>query len=136
MNRTAIIVLVVAVGSMGAGEPKDKFTEYFEKLGAIGPRYRNCGRVTIDGNREQADACVLEAFAAKKAFLVRYDKLGIDSNVADGLMFSADKQLTVVHFDDWFCSTPYCLRFEPCNSAKITRAREGIHVQCINEYDL
>ena len=136
MRRMAIILLSIGfAAAMSAAEPKDKFTEYFEKLTTNSAPYRNCGRVAIGGSRVQSDNCVLQAFAAGEAFFVRYDKQGIDSNVAEGLVLSHEKSLAIIHFDDWSCSTPYCTRSESCGSPKITRTKNGIHVQCSNEYD-
>ena len=130
-----LLTLVGLTAPLCAAEPKDKFTEYFQKMSTNSAPYRNCGRVAIGGNRVAADDCVLEAFAAGRDFFVRYDKQGIDSNVAEGLLFH-NKQLAVLHFDDFSCSTPYCTHVESCESPKITKRKDGIHVQCANEYNL
>jgi hypothetical protein len=130
-------VLIAALSFARAEEHTDKFAEYFEGFAkGPGPPYRNCGRVPIGGDRTQADACVLRSFEAGEAFFVRYDKLGYDSNVAEGLVLSRGKQLTVVHFDDWMCRTPYCAHPQPCNEARITKTEDGLHIVCKNEYDL
>ncbi len=46
---------------------------------------RNCGRVRLSGSPTLASQCVLQQFQKRRAFLVRYDLPGIDSEVAAGL---------------------------------------------------
>jgi hypothetical protein len=56
-----------------------------ELFALAGPIAVDCGRVRIRHNPSAATECVLNAFENKKAFLVRYDLRGIDSQVAVGL---------------------------------------------------
>jgi hypothetical protein len=56
-----------------------------ELFALAGPTAVDCGRVGIRHNPFSATECVLNAFESKKAFLVRYDLQGIDSQVAVGL---------------------------------------------------
>ena len=137
MRRIVLLAFIVGViDSTSAGDVREKFDGYFQKAAASG--YRNCGTVSIGGaNRETVDSCVQEAFKERRPFFVRYDQLGIDSIVAEGLLFSEAKVLTVVVFDSWSCSTPYCASPVTCNSPRITKTGTGLHVQCsTNGYDL
>jgi hypothetical protein len=59
----------------------------------------DCGRVGIHGDPSHATQCTLAAFNAHKAFRVRFDKQGIDSDVADGLVGTADGTVTTLMFD-------------------------------------
>jgi hypothetical protein len=137
MRRLAVVALLMELAvPVGGADIRDKFDGYFEKAKASG--YRNCGSVfSLDGtNREAVDACVLEAFLHRQAFFARYDQMGIDSAVAEGLLFSQQKVLTVVHFDGWGCATPNCAYPETCNSPRITKTKKGIRVRCTTDYDL
>jgi hypothetical protein len=49
-----------------------------------GGESKNCGHVTAVQNPSKASRCVLSQLAQKRAFLVRYDLQGIDSEVAIG----------------------------------------------------
>jgi hypothetical protein len=59
----------------------------------------NCGRVAIRENPKAATDCGLSSFKAKKAFRVRYDLHGIDSNLAAGLVLSPNGKLFELYFD-------------------------------------
>jgi hypothetical protein len=136
MRRLAVFALLMELAvPAGGADIRDKFDGYFDKAKASG--YRNCGSVALDGtNKAAVDACVLEAFQHGQAFFARYDQLGIDSAVAEGLLFSQQKVLTVVHFDGWACATPNCASPENCNSPRITKTTKGIRVRCTTDYDL
>ena len=56
-----------------------------EFLALAGPMAVDCGRVTIRHDTSSASECAINAFESKKAFVVRYDLPGIDSQVAVGL---------------------------------------------------
>jgi hypothetical protein len=59
----------------------------------------NCGRARIGQDPEPATRCGLEAFAAGRAFQVRYDIVGYDAPVAGGLVRTANGQLLALSFD-------------------------------------
>lgn len=52
----------------------------------------DCGRVPINGNPSDANACVQSAFLAHKPFIVRYDEQGFDSEVAHGIAATPQRQ--------------------------------------------
>jgi hypothetical protein len=99
------------------------------------PPYRNCGRVILGGNRDQADSCVLQAFAAKQPFFVLYDKQVSTPTWRTVWCSQNAKQLTVVHFDGMSCSLPHCAQVDACGAPTITKTKDCLHVKCVNEYD-
>ena len=110
----------------------DGFDEYFARA-ARGPR--DCGRVGIPGaDRVEADRCVLASFTARQPFFVRYDKLGFDSIVADGLLLTRDKTLLVLQFDSMGC--PQCVTPSLCGAPKLTKTDRGLLVECKNKYEM
>jgi hypothetical protein len=59
----------------------------------------DCGRVRIGGDPGPATDCALAAFEEKRAFLIRYDLQGIDSDVAIGLVGTPDGSVKALLFD-------------------------------------
>lgn len=53
----------------------------------------------IRGDPEPATRCVLKAFSHKMPFRVRYDRQGIDSDVALGVVGAPDDQVFEIDFD-------------------------------------
>ncbi len=73
-----------------------------------GESARDCGSVAPDGDRADADACVAEAFDAGDPFIVRYERMGIDSKVISGLAANAEGTVKLFQWDSAPCGGPGC----------------------------
>lgn len=63
------------------------------------PHAKNCGRIGLKGNPIQATKCALRAFKRREAFYVRYDAIGIDSDISSGVAGDSTGSLYFVEFD-------------------------------------
>ena len=61
---------------------------------------KNCGRVRVNGKPELTSECVIQQFRNHRAFWVRYDLLGVDSEVALGLAGNSGR-VTAFLFDSF-----------------------------------
>jgi hypothetical protein len=59
----------------------------------------DCGTVGINQNPELATKCALHAFWQAEPFRVRYDLMGIDSSVAEGIVGSPGGRVYALSFD-------------------------------------
>jgi hypothetical protein len=59
----------------------------------------DCGAVGVRENPQLATKCALRSFSEGKPFRVRYDLMGIDSDVAEGIASSAGGQVYELSFD-------------------------------------
>jgi hypothetical protein len=59
----------------------------------------DCGRVSLGGDRTATDECVLKNFQEGKPFHGRYERQGIDSHVALGVVRSSDGRVIFLHYD-------------------------------------
>jgi hypothetical protein len=59
----------------------------------------DCGTVGIQENPQLATKCALQAYSEGKPFRVRYDLMGIDSSVAEGIVGSPGGQVYALTFD-------------------------------------
>ena len=137
-----LTALLLAAGVAVANSPaapsrsdaSDALDLFFQQAGS---GLRNCGRThSMAKDRAATDECVLAAFAAREPFFVRYDQLGVDSIVAEGLMLSRSKQLSILHFDSYSCNGLSCVRVEPCGSPRISKTKDGIRVACASAYEM
>lgn len=59
----------------------------------------NCGQVKVNENPRAPNHCALEAAKHHRAFHVRYDSVGIDSEIADGIAMDSSGNAFGVLFD-------------------------------------
>jgi hypothetical protein len=59
----------------------------------------DCGYAVLNGNPQPVDGCVLDSFAAKVAFVARYDRQGIDSKVVFGIAGDTQGVVTFLLWD-------------------------------------
>jgi hypothetical protein len=59
----------------------------------------DCGTVGIKQNPQLATQCALQAYSEGKPFRVRYDLMGIDSSVAEGIVGSPGGRVYALNFD-------------------------------------
>lgn len=71
-----------------------------QRLRAIaGPEAETCGRVEARGSPKKATECALRALNSGKAFYVRYDEIGVDSEVAQAIAADSGGNVYFVEFD-------------------------------------
>jgi hypothetical protein len=106
---------------------------------------RNCGHVTAAQNPTKASRCVLDRLAQKRAFLVRYDLQGIDSEVAIGYAGNGTSIRTYL-FDSFGTSPegqPANLKSEfgsrlvslPCSTTVKPHLGPSGRISCLSEGD-
>jgi hypothetical protein len=78
----------------------------------------DCGTVAIKQNPELATKCALHARWQDEPFRVRYDLMGIDSSVAEGIVGSPGGQVYALTFDG-----------NPSGHEGISRARQWVGVR-------
>lgn len=59
----------------------------------------DCGYAPLRRDRSAIDECVISAFGRGVPFSARYQRMGIDSTVVSGIVYSIDGTLTFLHFD-------------------------------------
>ena len=132
------ISAVLIIPSLAAAPPKPTSRDAFDVyLQQVAKGVRDCGR-TYSGatDRGTVDTCVLAAFAAQEAFVVRYDQQGIDSIVATALFLSRERLLTILYYDGQGSEVHPCVQWVPCGSPKLVKAKMGIRVECANAEEL
>jgi hypothetical protein len=87
-----------------------------EELSGMGST--DCGTVGIRENPQRATKCALRVFSEGKPFHVRYDLMGIDSDVAEGIVGSAGGQVYELDFDG-----------DPAGHEGTSRARQWVGVR-------
>ena len=93
-DRYAVIDAIrYVIISWNGGDPLDL------RMKRLAPSGVDCGRVPVRADPEPATRCVLEAFAARKSFRVRYDLRSWHSVVGLGLVGSRDGAVTALLFD-------------------------------------
>jgi hypothetical protein len=70
-----------------------------------GPTAIACGHVKVNASPKNATACVRRAFSQGKPFYVRYDVIGIDAEIAGGLVSKGSHNAYAVSFDSIGLST-------------------------------
>jgi hypothetical protein len=64
-----------------------------ESRRVVGSTAVDCGRVPLNGSTTKLNNCVVSAWAEKRAFKARWQLLGIDAVVEDGLLGTSDGRL-------------------------------------------
>jgi hypothetical protein len=65
----------------------------------MGKQGVDCGRVEVRNDPKAATECALKAPSEGKPFRVRYDLMGIDSEVSGGMVRTPSGQLYAISFD-------------------------------------
>jgi hypothetical protein len=64
-----------------------------ESRNVVGTAALDCGRLSLNGSAAKLNDCVFGALAERRAFKARWQLLGIDAVVEDGLLGTADGRL-------------------------------------------
>jgi hypothetical protein len=83
-----------------------------------GSAAKDCGHARLGADPSSVDACVLDAFAGRMAFIARYDRQGIDSQVVSGVAGDGRGGVVLLLWDSAPCGGPGCapaLSEDTCN---------------------
>jgi hypothetical protein len=95
-----------------------------ESRRVVGTAALDCGRVPHDGSATKVNSCVASAWADRRAFKARWERLGIDAAIEDGLLGTADGRLFHFQYLEgpyvpnwrsvsiWECPKPVTLRVD------------------------
>lgn len=102
LKKLLAAVLLVAAGCSSKTVQSDSGTECDLTAGLRGIAGNDaidCGYAVVGTDASPVDACVVSAFASGTAFLARYDRQGIDSQVVFGIAGDVDGQVTFLLWD-------------------------------------
>lgn len=99
MNTQTALMMTVVSGTLAAAACTPECTLEAEMEDAAADNAVNCGTVRLNGDRQAADACVVEAFNTGKPFIAEYQTRGMDSETYSGLVGATDGTITLFHYD-------------------------------------
>ena len=108
MNRNIFIFVVSIILSACSDSNSDDesvlakttFTE--ETIALAGKDASNCGTVASSEARDTINSCAIDALNMHQPFYAIYNIQGVDSRVADSIVYNGT-DFYILHFDDWSC---------------------------------
>jgi hypothetical protein len=68
----------------------------------------DCGTAHSAADRDAVDQCATDAFEAGSAFIARYERTGVDSNLVVALASNSDGKLKLFRWDSAPCGSSSC----------------------------